>query len=86
MFGLSLIYPRAEAFLGVERQVITCFGRLTPTCNLFLAFNARMEHGTGVKWQFTSFIFEQSMDYYILLESSGCLLSNAVESAPFEVL
>ncbi|QHO38798.1 uncharacterized protein DS421_4g123530 [Arachis hypogaea] len=26
------------------------------------------------------------MDYYILLESSGCLLSNAVKSAPFGVL
>jgi len=26
------------------------------------------------------------IDYYISLESSGCLLSNAVESAPFEAL
>ena len=28
----------------------------------------------------------QSMDYYILLESPGCLLSNAIESAPIGLL
>ena len=86
MFGLSLIYPRAEASLGVERQVVTCFGRSTLGRDVFLAFDSRMQHRTGVERQFVSSNPEQSMDYYILLESSGCLLSNAVESAPIGVL
>ncbi|QHO15459.1 uncharacterized protein DS421_10g295100 [Arachis hypogaea] len=86
MFGLILIYPRAEAFLGVERQVITCFGRSTPDHDVFLAFNSRQQHVLGVQRQVTSSISKQSMDYYILMESSGCPLSNAVESAPFGVL
>ncbi|QHO34627.1 uncharacterized protein DS421_9g268560 [Arachis hypogaea] len=86
MFGLSLIYPRAEAYLGVECQVVTCFGRSTLVRDVFLAFDSRMQHGTGVECQFTSSNLEQSMDYYILLESSGCLLFKAVESAAFGVL
>ena len=86
MFGLSLIYPRAEAFLGVELQVITCFGRSTPDHDVFLAFNSRQQHVLGVQRQVTSSISGLSMDYYILLESSGRLLSNAVESAEFGFL
>ena len=54
MFGLSLIYPRAEASLGVERQVVTCFGHSTLVRDVFLAFDSRMQHGTGVERQFTS--------------------------------
>ena len=75
-----------EASLGVERQFVTCFWRLTPLCNLFLAFNSRMQHGTGVERKFASSKLEQSMDYYIFLESPKCLLSNAVVSTPFGVL
>ncbi|QHO49535.1 uncharacterized protein DS421_1g14810 [Arachis hypogaea] len=58
MFGLSLIYPRAETFLGVERKVITCFGRLTPNHDVFLAFNSRQQHVLGVQRQVTSSISE----------------------------
>ena len=86
MLGLSLVYPRAEAFIGVERQVVTCFGRSTPALDPFLALDARFGQKAGVERQFTSSILGQSMDYYILLESPGCLLSNAIGSAPFEVL
>ena len=74
------------AVLGVQRQVVTCFWRLTPLCNLFLAFNSRMQHGTGVECQFASSKLGKIMDYYKFLESPGCLLSNAIESAPFGVL
>ena len=83
MLGLSLIYTHAEAFIGVERQVVTCFGHSTLVRDVFLAFDSRMQHGTGVERQFTSSNHDKSMDYCIFLESSGCLLSNAVESAPF---
>ena len=86
MLGLSLINPRAEAFPGVELRVMTCFGRSTPDHDVFLAFNSRQQHVLGVQRQVTSSISEPSMDYYILLESSGCLHSNAVESAPIGVL
>ena len=76
----------AEASFGVKRQVVTCFWRLTLVCDVFLAFYSRMQHGTGVERQFASSKLGQSMDYYIFLESSRCLLSNAIESAPFGVL
>ena len=80
MLGLSLINPRAEASLGVELRVMTCFGRSTPDHDVFLAFNSRQQHVLGVQRQVTSSIFAQSMDYYILLESPGCLLSNVIEN------
>ena len=85
-WGWDLSFSRAWAVSGVKHQVVTCFWCLTPTCNLFLAFNARMQHGTGVERQFTSSILEKSMDYYILGESPGCLLSNAIESVPIGIL
>ena len=85
-WGWDLSFSHAWAISGVERQVVTCFWRWTPTCNLFLALNARLQHGTGVERQFTLSIFAQSMNYYILLEIPGCLLSNAVGSASFGVL
>ena len=86
MLGLSLSFTRAEASFGVERQVVTCFWRSTLVRDVFLAFDSRMQHGTGVERQFMSSNLEQSMDYYIFLESSECLLSNVVESAPFGIL
>ena len=58
MFGLSLNVTRVEAYLGVERQVVTCFGRSTPGRDVFLAFDSRQQHGTGVEHQFTSSIPE----------------------------
>ena len=84
--SLSLNFTRAEASLGVKRQVVTCFWRSTLVCDVFLAFYSRMQHGTGVERQFALSKLEKSMNHYILLESSGCLLSNSVESVPFEVL
>ena len=54
MFGLSLNVTRAEAYLGVERQVVTCFWRSTLIRDVFLAFDSRMQHGTGVERQLTS--------------------------------
>ena len=86
MLGLSLNVTRAEALSGVERQVVTCFWRSTLVCDVFLAFNSRQQRRTGVQRLFTSSKLGQSMDYYILLESPGCLLSKAIESAPFGVL
>ena len=86
MLGLSLNVTRAEALSGVERQVVTCFWRSTLVCDVFLAFNSRMQHGTGVERQFVLSKLRQSMDYYILLESPRCLISNAIGSAPFRVL
>ena len=86
MLGLSLIIPRAKAFLGVKLQVMTCFGRSTPDHDVFLAFNSRQQRVLGVQRQVTSSIFAQSMDYYILLESPGCLLSKPIESASIGLL
>ena len=85
MLGLSLELSRVEISLGVKRQVVMCFWHLTLVCDVFLAFYSRMQHGTGVEHQFVSSKLELSMDYYILLESFGCLLSNAVKSVPFGV-
>ena len=86
MFGLSLSVARAEAICGVERQFLCQFGRSTPVFDPFLALDARIGQRTGVERQFTSSILMQSMDYYILLESPGCLLSNAIERAPIGLL
>ena len=86
MFGLSLSVPRAEAICGVERQFLCQFGRSTLVLDPFLALDARFGQKAGVERQFTSSILGQSMDYYILLESPGYLLSNAIGSAPFRVL
>ena len=82
----NLSNPRAEAICGVERQFLCQFGRSTPVFDPFLALDARIGQRTGVERQFTSSILVQSMDYYILLESPGCLLSNAIGSMPFQVL
>ena len=79
----ALSNPRAEAICGVERQFLCQFGRSTPVFDPFLALDARIGQRTGVERQFTSSILQQSTDYYIFLESSGCLLSNAIGSAPF---
>ena len=86
MFGLSLSVARAEAICGVERQFLCQFGSSTLVLDPFLALDARFGQKAGVERQFTSSILGQSMDYYILLESPGCLLSNAVECAPIGVL
>ena len=86
MLGLSLNVTRAEALSGVERQVVTCFWRSTLVRNVFLAFNSRLQRRIDVQRPFASSKLGQSMDYYILLESPGCLLSNAVEIAPIGVL
>ena len=86
MFGLSLSVARAEAICGVERQFLCQFGRSTLVLDPFLALDARFGQKAGVERQFTSSILGQSMDYYIFLESPGCLLSNAIGRAPFRVL
>ena len=86
VLGLSLSFTRADASFGVKRQVVTCFWRLTLVCDVFLAFYSRMQHGTDVECQFASSKLKQSTNYYILLESSGCVLSNAIKIAPFGVL
>ena len=86
MIGLSLSFTRAEASFGVERQVVTCFWRSTLVRDVFLAFNSRLQRKTGVQRPFASSTLGKIMDYYILLESPGCLISNVIESAPFEVL
>ena len=83
MFGLSLSVARAEAICGVERQFLCQFGRSTLVLDPFLALDARFGQKAGVERQFTSSILGQSMDYYIFLESPGCLLSNAIKSAQF---
>ena len=86
MLGLSLSVARVEVLLGVERQFLCQFGRSTLVLDPFLALDARFGQKAGVERQFTSSILGQSMDYYIFLESPGCLLSNAIGSAPFRVL
>ena len=54
MLGLSLKFTRVEVILGVERQFVTCFWRSTLVRDVFLAFDSRMQHGTGIERQFTS--------------------------------
>ena len=86
MLGLSLSVARVEVLLGVERPLLCQFGRSTLVLDPFLALDARFGQKAGVERQFTSSILGQSMDYYILLESPGCLISNAIRIAPFRVL
>ena len=86
MLGLSLSVARVEVLSGVERQLLCQFGRSALVLAPFLALDARFGQKTGVELQFTSSILGQSMDYYIFLESPGCLLFNAIGSAPFRVL
>ena len=86
MFGLSLSVVRAEAICGVERQFLCQFGRSTLVLDPFLALDARFGQKAGVERQFTSSVLGHSMDYYILLERAGYLLSNAIKSAPIGFL
>ena len=86
MLGLSLSFTLAEASFGVECQVVTCFWRSTLVHDVFLVFDSRMQHGTGVERHFVSSNLGKSMDYYIFLESPGCLLFKAVESATIGLL
>ena len=86
MFGLSLSVARAEAICGVERQVLINFWRSTLVFDPFLALNSRIGQRAGGERQFASSKLGQRMDYYIFLESPGCLLSNAIGSMPFRVL
>ena len=51
---LSLSFTCAKDSLGVKRQVVTCFWRLTLVCDVFLAFDSKMQLGTGVERQFLS--------------------------------
>ena len=74
-----------ETFSGVKRQFSCQFGRLTPNFMPVPAFNAGISVGDFER-RFGPSNLGQSMDYYILLESPGCLLSNAVESAPIGLL
>ena len=76
---------RVETFSGVKRQFSCQFGRLTPSFMPVPAFNAGISVGDFER-RFGPSNLGQSMDYYILLERSGCLRSNAIESAPFGVL
>ena len=70
-----------ETPLGVKRQLWCQCGRLTPILVPVPAFNAGISEGDFER-QFGPSNLGQSMDYHILLESPGCLLSNAIESAP----
>ena len=76
---------RVETFSGVKRQLSCQFGRLTPSFMPVPAFNAGISEAVLPR-RFGPSNLGQSMDYHILLESSECLLSNAVKSAPFGVL
>ena len=83
MFGLSLSVACAEAICGVERQALIHFWRSTLVFDPFLALNSRIGQRAGVERQFASSKLGKSMDYYIIMESPRCLLSNAIGSAPF---
>ena len=76
---------RVETFLGVKRQLLCQFGRLTPILVPVPAFNAGNSKGDFER-RFGPSNLGQSMDYHILLESPGCLLSNDVESTPIGLL
>ena len=76
---------RVETFSGVKRQLLCQFGRLTPIWVPVPAFNAGNLEGDFER-RFGPSNLGQSMDYYTLLESPGCLLSNAVESPPIGFL
>ena len=86
MLGLGLSVAPVEVLSGVERQLLCQFGRSTLVLAPFLALDARFGQKASVKRQFMSSILGQSMNYYIFLESPGCLLSNAIGSMPFRVL
>ena len=75
---------RVETLLGVKHQLLCQFGRLTPILVPVPAFNAGNSEGDFER-RFGPSNLGQSIDYYTLLENPGCLLSNAVESAPFGV-
>ena len=71
---------RVETFSGVKRQLLCQFGRLTPSFMPVPALNAGISEAVLPR-RFGPSNLGQSMNYYTLLESPGCLLSNAVESA-----
>ena len=85
MLGLSIEDFCVETSLGVKRQLLCQFGRLTPSFMPVPALNAGISEA-DLPRRFGPSNLGQSMDYYILLESPGCLLSNAVESAPIGLL
>ena len=74
-----------ETLLGVKRQLLCQFGRLTPSFMPVPALNAGISEA-DLPRRFGPSNLGQSMDYHILLESPGCLLFNAVESAPIGLL
>jgi len=76
---------RVETLLGVKRQLLCQFGSLTPILVPVPAFNAGISEGDFER-RFEPSNLGQSMEYHIFLESPGCLLSNAVESAPIGLL
>ena len=76
---------RVETFSGVKRQLSCQFGRLTPSFMPVPALNAGISEAVLPR-RFGPSNLGKSMDYYTLLESPGCLLSNAVESAPMGLL
>ena len=76
---------RVETFSGVKRQLSCQFGRLTPSFMPVPALNAGNSEAELPR-RFGPSNLGQSMDYHILLESPGCLLSNAIESAPIGLL
>ena len=79
--GWALKLSCVETFIGVKRQLLCQFGRLTPILVPVPAFNAG-QFWADLERQFGPSNLGQSMDYYILLKNPGCLLSNAIESAP----
>ena len=76
---------RVETFSGVKHQLSCQFGRLTPRFMPVPAFNAGISEGDFER-RFGPSNLGQSMDYYILLESPECLVSNGIESAQIGLL
>ena len=76
---------RVETFSGVKRQLLCQFGRLTPSFMPVPALNAGNSEAVLPR-RFGPSNLGQSMDYYTFLERPGCLLSNAIESAPIGLL
>ena len=74
-----------EIFPGVKRQLLCQFGRLTPIFVPVPVLNAGNSEA-DLERRFGPSILGQSMNYYILLKSPGCILSNAIESAPIGLL
>ena len=77
--------PCVETFLGVKRQLLCQFGRLTPILVPVPAFNAGISEGDFER-RFGPSNLKQSIDYYIFLESPGCLLFGAIKSVPIGLL